>query len=360
MRSASFLVAWVVAANATLAQFSPFLLQPSDGGQHDPEVAGTLVIWSEVVDGRFAVRGRDLVTGATFLISDPSTSTSGPAIDGRMLVWGDKKEGNWNVLARDLLTGEEWTVVDEPHSQGRADVDGSLVVWSDSRSSPEGVPPEFSNRDVYAKDLRNGKEFPVCTFGSDQTNPVVSGNIIVWQDHRFMIPGFYPKWGRIYGYDVTTGREFLIAASEDGTDQVSPAISGNIVVWQDLHNGGDIWGHDLDANSSFPIHVGPYGQGDPDTDGRYVVWEDWRNGTDRDIWGYDLLTGEEFPVFLGPGDQASPAVSSNLVVWDGDIPGEPSRVWATYIPEPSTGLLLLAAVLCPLCRRSGRSAAASP
>jgi len=92
--------------------------------------------------------------------------------------------------------------------------------------------------------------------------------------------------------------------------------------------------------------VGPYAQTSPDVDGRFVVWEDHRNGVDADVWGYDLLTGMEFPIYQGPGDQQRPKISGDLVVWYTDITGEPSRIWAAYIPEPaSMGLFGLGAAL---------------
>jgi beta propeller repeat protein len=341
--------------SAAWGQFSPFLVEETGGAQHNPTVSGTVVVWMEFIDGDFAVRGKDLATGNTFLIDEPNATEIGPVTDGKLVVWGDNRAGNYDVFARDLATGDERTLVEDPNNQGQSALGGNFVAWMDTRNSPSGVPPEFTNLDIYAVDLRSGQEFPVCTLGRDQLNPAVSGNIIVWQDHRAEFPGFYPQWGRIYGYDVTTGREFLIAASSDGMDQVKPAISGNIVVWADLHNGGDIWGYDLDSNTPFPIHVGPYGQKDVDIDGRYVVWEDWRNGTDTDIWGYDLLTGKEFPIYRGPGNQGDPHVSGNLVVWDFPFPGpgDQDRVWGAYIPEP--GALLLFAALGPVILRPRRT-----
>jgi beta propeller repeat protein len=126
--------------------------------------------------------------------------------------------------------------------------------------------------------------------------------------------------------------------------QAKPSISGNIVVWRDGNNGGDIRGYDLATGTAFPIHVeSPInytGQNDPDIDGRYVVWEDGRNGVDNDIWGYDLLTGQEFPIFQGPGNQADPKISGNLVVWDSYISGATGRIMGAYIPEPASVALL--------------------
>jgi beta propeller repeat protein len=338
--AAAFLAAWAVSVSAAWAQFSPFLVDPAGGSQHNPDVSGSLVVWMEFVDGDYLVRGRDLATGSAFLIDEPNATELDPVTDGRLVVWRDNRAGNYNVYALDLQSGEERTIVDEPHSQGGHALGGDFVAWRDARNSPPGVPPEFGNMDIYALNLRTGQEFAVCTAPWDQKYPAVSGNIIVWADYRRANPILNPLISDIYGYDLSTGREFLIASADDDVRQVKPAISGSIVVWADMHNGGDIWGYDLDSNTSFPICVNPYGQNDVDIDGRYVVWEDWRNGVDKDIWGYDLLTAREFPIYQGPGNQGDPKISGNLVVWDSFDSGDQERVWAAYIPEPATILLL--------------------
>ena len=351
------LAIWAASVGAARGHFSPFLVKPVGGGQHNPDVSGTVVVWVEYSDGDSSVRGKDVATGKSFLVDEPAVRESGPVIDGDLVVWGDNRAGNFDIFARDLVTGEELTIVDEPHGQGSGAVGGGIVVWHDTRNSPTGVPPEFSNWDIYAFDIQSGREFAVSRAAWDQRDPAISGDIIVWEDHRAEIPGFYPTWGRIYGYDVTTGREFLIAADDGGIDQVKPAISGSIVVWVEMRVGSGIWGHDLDSNTTFPIHVGPYSQNDADIDGRYVVWEDSRSGTDQDIWGYDLLTGEEFPIYRGPGNQADPSISGNLVVWESHIVGEDSRIWGAYIPEPATAGLLALAFL-PWVGRRPRAARA--
>jgi len=354
------LAVWAVSVSAAWAQFAPFPIEDSGGGQANPDVHGTVVVWMEFRDGDFAVRGKDLATGSTFLINEPTGTKLHPVTDGTLVVWHDDRSGNPDIYARDLQSGQERPLVSHPAAQLDHALDGTFLVWEDGRNCPSNVPSEYTNYEIYAMDLASGQEFSVCTVGWDQLNPAISGDIIVWQDHRAQFPGFVPTWGRIYGYDVTTGGEFLIAASSDGVDQVKPAISGNIVVWADMHNGGDIWGHDLDSNTRFPIHVGPYSQNDVDIDGRYVVWEDWRNGVDTDIWGYDLLTGEEFPIYQGPGNQSDPKVSGNLVVWDFPGPGDQDRIWGAYIPEPGcAGLVALALLPCLAGRRPPRRAPAS-
>ena len=357
MRSsvAAFLAMWALSVSAAWGGPSAFMVEPVGGAQGNPRVGGSVVVWMQIFDGDWTVRGKDLATGTAFAIDEPNATELDPITDGRLVVWRDNRgEGSgYDLFALDLHTGQQRAVVDEPHSQVQHALGQNLLAWNDARNSPSHVPPEYGNHDIYALDLVTGEEFPVCTALWDQEDPAIDGNIIVWADYRRANPILNPLISDIYGYDVTTGREFLIASADDDVRQVKPDISGRIVVWADMHNGGDIWGHDLHANTTFPICVNPFSQNDVAIDGRYVVWEDYRNGVDQDIWGYDLLTGREFPIYLGPGDQGDPSISGDLVVWDSYTPGEDARIWGAYIPEPVTVLLLLTAAPLVLRRRTG-------
>ena len=111
------LAIWAASVGAARGQFSPFLVEPVGGGQHDPDVSGTVVVWSEFINGDFAARGKDLATGNTFLIDEPNATEIGPLTDGQLVVWGDNRAGNYDIFARDLLTGEELTIVEDRHQR---------------------------------------------------------------------------------------------------------------------------------------------------------------------------------------------------------------------------------------------------
>lgn len=347
MRVASIVLLVVLHAMSpvVLGQISPFLIENSGGPQHNPDVSGSVVVWQEFIDGDFSIRGKDLETGNTFLADETGFFARDPATNGSIVVWCDQRTGDFDVYAMDIKTGRQWAIVQAPNNQMAQAVNENFVVWRDDRNSPIDVPPEYFNSDIYALDLRTGHEFPVCTAIWNQDTPAMSGDIILWADRRRYNPYVLnPLVYDIYGYDITTGQEFLIAADPEGARQTAPSVSGNIVVWRDGHNGGDIMGHDLATGDTFPIHVESRddytGQSQPDIDGRYVVWVDGRNGIDGDIWGYDLLTGEEFPIYQGPGWQTFPSISGNLVVWESHPPGEEERIWGAYIPEPASLALL--------------------
>jgi len=84
-----------------------------------------------------------------------------------------------------------------------------------------------------------GHGFAVCTHPVDQWSPAISGNVVVWQDW-----GNDPADGSnldIYGFDLSTGQEFGVRT--DARFQGEPGISGDIVVWTDLRNDPGGWGH---------------------------------------------------------------------------------------------------------------------
>ena len=334
------------------AAFTPFVVENSGGSQVWPAVSGSFVFWSEIANGGFFVRGKNIATGQVFSIDGPGWEF-GPSTNGSIVVWGDNRAGNGDVYAMDLQTGYQWALVDGPYNQSGV-VGENYVVWGDDRYTPPKAPPEDRVIVLYAMDLRTGQQFEVGRGGGAD----VSGDVIVWSNAR---SAYLPSGEEVYGYNVETGKQFLIASDPTYRPQELPAVSGNTVVWVDLHNGGDIMGYNISTAMAFPIHVdpedSPADQLYPDIDGRYVVWLDGRNVDGVFAWtimGYDLVSAQEFRI-ADAGFQVEPKISGNLVVWNTPFdPGAPSRIMAAYIPEPaSAGLLGLGAALLA-GRRGGR------
>ena len=109
----------------------------------------------------------------------------------------------------------------------------------------------------------------------------------------------------------------------------TPAIYGNIVVWQDYRNAkdandynADIYGYDLSAKKEFAITTAPGRQAKPTIAGNLVAWADYRNepdqakGVNSDIYGFDLASKHEFPVYLGPGTQDAPTIGGTTVIYE--------------------------------------------
>ncbi|MFQ6088078.1 MAG: hypothetical protein ACE5K0_04175 [Candidatus Methanofastidiosia archaeon] len=163
----------------------------------------------------------------------------------------------------------------------------------------------------------DNNEFPIVTNPSDQSDPAIYDDIVVWEDDR-------NGWlnSDIYGYNLSIKREFQITTFPSLRRE--PAIYENIIVWEDLRNGNDdIYGYDLSTKREFQITTDMKDQNHPAIYENIVVWDDKRYAKpieynlfdyNTDIYGYDLSTEQEFQITIDPKLQRHPAVHGDIVV----------------------------------------------
>jgi hypothetical protein len=308
---------------AALAEITPFVVENSTGAQYNAAVSGSLVLWGQST----FIKGKDLGTGDTFTIDQAGE----PKTNGSTVVFRGTRNGVFHLYAMDIKSGREWIVGASATVQSTQSFGENIVTWL--------------GLGFHAYDIRTDQDTVIPSPGGGSLGKAdESGNIVVMDQTSGLA---------IYGYDLNDGRMFSIA-QDNNRGLMTPAISGNIVVWKKVVSvSAEIWACDLSNNTTFPIDVGVWGHAWPDIDGRYVVWGDGRNGGPTSlIWGYDLLTGVEFQISQGPAIAKYPRVSGNLVVWESYDVGEVGRVMGAYIPEPaSVGLLALGGALLAARRR---------
>ena len=181
----------------------------------------------------------------------------------------------------------------------------------------------FHNTKIYGKDISTGREFLVATPASQHPAPAISGSIVIWQDRLNGRNG-------IRGTDLRTGRQFFIASHRAGQqyDTLS-AIRGPLVVWVDGRQGGEsIYGQDLRTGRAFPIVLSKQTHGhvqDPKISGHIVIWTDWNWNQARQpasIEARDVVSGRRFHVTTLPYGHFNPqqgpatALSGHTVVWE--------------------------------------------
>jgi len=239
------------------------------------------------------VYGYNLSTGDEFLIAEDA---GGPVIDDTTVVYN---RGGY-LYGYNLLTQEEFPISSQGGVQGGT-IDGSTVVWA--YNNP-GI------HDIYGFNINSNLEFPICTSSGIQSEPHISGNNVVYWDDRA-----YPQH-RIYNYNLSTHEEFQVPTA--GHPQ-QPAISDNVVVWaQYAGTNSDILGYNLMTEEEFPICTAGGYQAGPAISSDLVVWEDKRSGYRWDLYGSLLSTGEEFFITTGGGSApafSGKAVDGNFVVY---------------------------------------------
>ena len=157
---------------------------------------------------------------------------------------------------------------------------------------------------------------------SDQIDPAIYGDRIVWQED------LNGNWD-IYMYNISTSTETRITTNE--SNQTKPAICGDRIVWQDERNGNwDIYMYDLSTQKETQItddssnHVSPAIYRDR------IVWQDKRN-RNWDIYTYDLSTLKEIQITTDRSDQTEPVIYEDRIVWQDEREGR-----EIYLHELST------------------------
>jgi beta propeller repeat protein len=195
-------------------------------------------------------------------------------------------------------------VCTNPSDQWYPAISGDTIVWMDHRNETT------TGWDIYKWDPMNGEQ-QVCTLPGDQRDPAISGETIVWNDNQNG-----GAWD-IYMWDPVNGTR---AVCTEPIDQWYPAISGDTIVWQDNRNwattGIDIYMWDP-VNGEQQVCTQPGDQWDAAISGDKIVWMDNRNytATGWDIYMWDPVNGEQ-QVCTQPDDQLFPAISGDTIVWE--------------------------------------------
>jgi beta propeller repeat protein len=293
----------------------------SSSSQYDPAIYGNWIVWTDARLGTSQVYAYNIESGRETRISLPGSIASQPSIYQDRVVWNDRRFGNSDIFLYNLTTGIESQITSEIHNQELPDIYGHRIVWQDDRA-------ETSSYDVYLYDLLTSSENSLTpdTPDSDQINPDIYGSNVVWQDKRNYNDAMMDYYYDIFLMDAATG--FLLNATEGiaDTDEFTPAISGNIVVWTDERNGekADIYMNNTVTGSQDPVNENvPAYRIFPAIDGSNVTWLDNRNrvGTNYDIYYKDISTipGNDIritsPVSAIVTSGKGPKINNNRIVW---------------------------------------------
>ncbi|HOT95471.1 MAG TPA: hypothetical protein PK089_09845, partial [Methanoregulaceae archaeon] len=144
--------------------------------------------------------------------------------------------------------------------------------------------------------------------GSNPLYPAISGDLVAWEEHGI------GKTTQIGVFSLADHSTRLV--SPHPWIQFTPSVWQDRVVWQDKRNGNwDIFLFNLTTGVETPVCIHPAKQSHPVISGDRIVWVDERNG-DPDIYLFDLATGTERPICVQPQTQYDPDIDGEVVVWE--------------------------------------------
>ena len=323
--------------------FTPALAQEvaiqitTDGAALDYEVAvsGNRIVWSKQRSN-----SQDIYT----CVLDPQTGycpeqqisygssfKQRPSVSGNRIAWkASDAAGFSDIYMFDFNTGNTSPFSNTPAQHvERPAISGSFVVyerWADG-----------SEPDLYLYDITKKQTVPIAIAPGHQSAAAIDGKRIVWADTRNSDQ--YSDQFEIYSctYDPVTGSCPNIRITNDTIFQLSPAISGNLVVWEDYRTGrAKTYLYNLTTRTGRPLTTTPYPESHPRILGNRVVYESTRNDGYEHLFLYDLTTGTEEEIQADMITGKDPAISGNLIAWEDYRNGGQSDIYAIYKP-PSIG-----------------------
>ena len=257
-----------------------------------------------------------------------ATASSGPVHDGVLAEWDVSSLDIGAYVLRLELTSTSGEIAREflplslerntPYaisSGGPAfspDVSGEVVVWDQQNGPP------LTGRDVYAKDLRRGRELAVAAATGDERLARVSGRRIAYLDRTRIADGEVATCEldrRAASCEVT-----IVATGPGRRTSIVP--SGDRIFWLE-NSGGTVSPRLCDLGASAqscvprPVAVRPARQQELDVSGLQLVWRElvpsssvWSCVLDpaTDACPAELVNG-------GPPSQFAPALSDGLFAW---------------------------------------------
>jgi beta propeller repeat protein len=232
---------------------------------------------------------------------------AGPEIAGSMVVWTDNRNGNLDIYGRNLNSHNDFAVCTNPSQQDNPSVTATLVggatqyvaVWVDKRNHDGG--------DIYGRNLTTKRAFVVVRSSALKWFPEIVDQWVVWVEAQDAAGPYTVK-----ARDLAAAKTYKIATS---TVLSSLGVSSRTVAAKTVHtavytsSGGDISGRDLPAGAPFRITQTSAFEWSPDISGNRVVW--WETG--GRVMLKNLKTGTR--TYLAQGSR--PRIDGELVTWDG-------------------------------------------
>lgn len=171
----------------------------------------------------------------TFL--DTTNTVHGMEINGNKIVWGEEKNGNSDIFMYDIATGQTSTICDDPSNQEYPDISGDYIVWCDHRNDYHDYGKTQSKKDgtnsgdIYAYRTSTGEIFPVENTNDSSMYPQISGSIATWHMSK---KGSVGELATIMVADLSAPEITPIPASSEISHKYPPLIDGDLVVWMDM------------------------------------------------------------------------------------------------------------------------------
>jgi hypothetical protein len=107
---------------------------------------------------------------------------TGPSVDAGRVAYSLEVGDRESIFLYDIASGTTRRISDAPGRQTNPELSGGLIVWDDTRQDQN--PAYVFNHDVYLYDLETGLEMPLANDATWSGDPQLDGSRVVWTERR--------------------------------------------------------------------------------------------------------------------------------------------------------------------------------
>ena len=169
-------------------------------------------------------------------------------------------------------------ITDNSSWQLHPDIWRDRIVWEDYRNEPlSWGAPGTKNADIYMYNTSSKNTIQLISNDSDQRNPDIWRDIVVWEDYR-------NGDADIYYIDLNEpGTEIRLTTSSE--DDTLPSVYKNKIVY---FQGTDLMLYDLDEEKNYTLRDTTYGKEHLTIYGDKIVWSEETNWPNADVFLFNL------------------------------------------------------------------------
>lgn len=220
----------------------------------------------------------DTFTETVVSVLTPDSDQDLPALFETGVVFIDFRDGPADIRIYDPATGNEDTISGPftPTLFSPPSGSGNKIVWQ----SFDG-----GQAFICLYNISSGERIVLSNLtGQEGSCPVIRGDIVAYSD-------FSGIHNDIFLMDIRSGGTLEPGLGMEATDDISPDLWGDWVVWQGIDpEGGDsdifLWNRNSSDIRNLTAGIPDIFQEYPDIDGNYVVWQ----GYDRLNSSYDIYS----------------------------------------------------------------------
>ncbi|MBU0894876.1 MAG: hypothetical protein KKF48_02500 [Nanoarchaeota archaeon] len=205
--------------------------------QRFPDIYGDIIVWQDNRNTDWDIYFYNISDSReNYVTRNSGFNEQFPRVYGDIIVWQDNRNTDWDIYFYNISNSSENRIITNLDNQENPAIWGDIIVWQDNRNNL-GI----NNWDIYMYNISSGGDVKLSNSLTMDIYPDIYGGIVTWQNNRNNNWDIYMTdiFGNIIGDGVGGGLIGEYKITLNNLSQSNPVVYGNVIVWDDGRGGNE-------------------------------------------------------------------------------------------------------------------------